>query len=126
MTQHPQVAALTATAVPLPTREEVWKATRAICRERRKDMFTIPQRLENLLPADLATIKVAGTVYEPLEQAAADLGLPTDGTLGALMQPPLSLTEIEAHVFCGCNLGDEQIDGWALELIYHGMSLRHP
>lgn len=109
-------------ARPIPTREELLKSIISeFMRYKGKELKLFAQ-LEDLSIEKLKHLRVAGTVLEPVERVLAAAGLPTDGTVRALMQEPLALTRTDLHlVSCSCMQNKEaSVDGWCMALVFRG------
>jgi hypothetical protein len=124
MTKHENPAALEASAqnifVPV-TREQLLESAINFFSEHPSQKFRLFHGLEFMTNEHLHELETAGTVLQPLEEALAASNLPIDGTVKALMQPPLLLTSRDLHaVACDCDAGVSHVGGEVAALIFHG------
>ena len=124
MTKHEDPAAFAADALPVfvpVTRKQLLQSAIAIFRQQPDQMYRLFHGLEFMSNEQLLELKTAGTILQPLEEALTAANLPTDGTVSALMQPPLAITSHDLHaVSCDCGVGATEVEGAVAALMFQG------
>jgi len=122
MTRTQNLAALQAAgeARPVPmTRKQLLEHVAAHFAQKRRQTFKMPLEIEHMTPQQLRAMPVVGNMFAEVATALGTAGVPTDGTMGSVMDP-LGFNQAHAHVFCGCHAREH--DGYTIELAFKGIA----
>src|SRR5690349_13440613 len=111
MTKSQDIRALAKTgeARPVPmTKKQLLLSVAAYFTARAGQQFKAPLEIEHMSLAELRSAPTAGNIFNEVEKALGAAGVPTDGTMGSIMDP-LGLTQDRMHDFCACHA--EQVAG---------------
>ena len=114
MTDHKLAAALKAsgTVTPVPyTRAQLMEHVAVAFGRKPRTMFNTLRDVEDMKPEVLRATKTAGTIFAEAEKALNAADVPTDGTVGRIMDV-LSLSQDDVHyIACFCHEHSATMDG---------------